>query len=571
MNLIILIEGNNMSNEIISHKFRELLLPTILIAMALNITSIVDSSFVALFIGHNGQAALQSLEPLVLLISIFEWLFGLGGQILSLNKKAEFDEDGSNHYFTTAMLATIVGAIIIFLACFLFEDTLITILHPTAGAIPYVKAYGTYLFICFPIVTVLGVLGQFIRVDGQPNFASALIIIANIINIVLDYLFMGVFHMGIESASLAMLIGYVVAFLCAFKYYFDSKRTFRFVLSKIKIGPWLNSTIEIVKIGFPGASMGVFNVIMIYILNLILGGVLGELGLDIFNVCLNSLLILSILLLGFSETLSSIVPIYYVQNDYYNLQFIVRRTIMATMFCSIVFTAFILIYPDGILMFYNLAKMSDNVWIENALRIYSLSFIPMAFSTVLIFYYEGIERTVESGILSSISELFGPLLFTFILYPFIGINSVWISFLLGFSLSILVVVVYVKIVQRKESEYSGLFFIKKGLIDKTRNYTLRSKNDDAKNSMFGHLKTLDVDDASLETLDDIIIAIFKSNNENVSIEILLIDYGDKIIVNLKDEGKREVMRNIEKDFSQENIKISEVLGFNNIEYTIAKS
>ena len=97
-----------MSNEIITHKFRELLLPSILIAMALNITAIVDSSFVATFIGHNGQAALQVLEPLILLITIFEWLFGLGGQILALNKKAEFDDEGSNHYFTTAMLTTIV-------------------------------------------------------------------------------------------------------------------------------------------------------------------------------------------------------------------------------------------------------------------------------------------------------------------------------------------------------------------------------------------------------------------------------------------------------------------------------
>ena len=106
-----------MSNEIISHKFKELLLPSILIAMALNISSIVDSSFVATFIGSNGLAALQTLSPLILLITIFEWLFGLGGQILSLSKKAEFDEDGSNHYFTIAMLSTIVLAILIFLAC----------------------------------------------------------------------------------------------------------------------------------------------------------------------------------------------------------------------------------------------------------------------------------------------------------------------------------------------------------------------------------------------------------------------------------------------------------------------
>ncbi len=82
------------------------------------------------------------------------------------------------------------------------------------------------------------------------------------------------------------------------------------------------------------------------------------------------------------------------------------------------------VYPDGLLMFYNLANVPNGAVVENALRLYSLSFIPMAFSTTLIFYYEGIERAVESGIITLISELAGPLLFTFALYPFIGINSV---------------------------------------------------------------------------------------------------------------------------------------------------
>ena len=560
-----------MSNEIITHKFRELLLPSILIAMALNITAIVDSSFVATFIGHNGQAALQTLEPLIILISIFEWLFGLGGQILSLNKKAEFDEEGSNHYFTTAMITTIVVSVLIIMMCFLFEDTLIAVLHPVDGAVPYVKAYGKYLFISFPIVTVLGVLSQYIRVDGQPNFASGVIIIANIINIILDYLFLGVLHTGIEGASLAMLIGYVVGLICTLKYHFDSKRTFRFVLSKLKIRTWITSSIEIIKIGLPGASMGFFDVILIYIMNLILSGVLGELGLDIFNVCLNSLLIISIIVVGFAETLSSIVPIYYAQNDFYNLNHIVRKSVIATILCSAVFTVFIFIYPDGLLMFYNLTQTSNDGLVETALRIYSLSYVPMAFSSMLIFYYEGIERTVESGIVSVISALLGPLAFTFMLYPFIGVNSIWISFPFGFVLSIVAVWIYAKAVQRNDSEYSGMFFIKKGLMEKTRNYTLESSDDDVKSEMVAHLKSLNADDSSLETLDKLIGTIFKSNNNNVSIEILLIDYGDRITVNMKDEGKRDVLKDIEKDFEDDGIKVSEVLGFNNIEYEIRNS
>ena len=45
----------------------------------------------------------------------------------------------------------------------------------------------------------------------------------------------------------------------------------------------------------------------------------------------------------------------------------------------------------------------------------------------------------------------------------------------------------VKIVERNDIEYYGLFFIRKGLIEKTRNYTLESKNDDMKSEMFNHL------------------------------------------------------------------------------------
>lgn len=195
----------------------------------------------------------------------------------------------------------------------------------------------------------------------------------------------------------------------------------------------------------------------------------------------------------------------------------------------------------------------------------------MAFSTILIFYYEGIERVVESGIVAIISELLGPLMFIFILYLFMGINSVWISFPLGFTLSIVVVSIYVKIVEGKEKQYSGLFFIKKELLEKSRNYTIKSKNDDVKTDMFNHLKSLDIDPISWETLNQIINRIFELNDDGLSIEILLIDYDDRIVVNMKDEGKREVMRDIETSFSQDNVKVSEVMDFNNIEYVFCKN
>ena len=106
-----------MNFKIADSKFKELLLPSLLIVMALNISSVIDSFFVGTFIGPNAVAAIEVLEPMVLLVTVFEWLFGLGGQIIAVNKKAEFDVDGSNRYFTTSIFVSFIASFIMAVVC----------------------------------------------------------------------------------------------------------------------------------------------------------------------------------------------------------------------------------------------------------------------------------------------------------------------------------------------------------------------------------------------------------------------------------------------------------------------
>ena len=553
-------------------KFRELLIPTILIAMALNITAIVDASFVATYVSADAQAALQVLEPLVLLVTVFEWFFGLGGQILALNRKAEFDTEGSNHYFTLSIIATIAISLILAIFCLMFPDYVMAILHCRADLAPLAKSYGFYFFISMPISVTLAVLSQYIRVDGQPNLSSALIVVANLINIILNFVFLDLMHMGIEGSSLGLLIGYSVGLICSILYFISPKRTFRFSFGNVPIKKWFKSFAEMLKIGFPGASIGIFDLLLIEIMNVVLEAVMGKPGLNAYNVCTNALLIISILVVGISETLSSIVPVYYTHNDYLNLNHLIRRSLLATTICAIAFIALIWISPDTILMFFSLTNNAAADQIRNALKIFSISFLPYVLSTMLIFYYEAIERTVVSTIISFISTFLGPLVLTFALYPIIGVDGIWLSFPLGTVLAITVAWIYVKIVERKEKEYSGPFFIKKDLIQKTRNYTIESVNDATRTEMMEHLKTLDLDDSSTKTIVKLIDEIFKFNNNDVAMEVLIVDYDDNITINIKDEGKKNIWENISKDLlDNKSIKFTEVLGFNNTEYVINKS
>ena len=557
--------------SIINDKFKEILLPTILIAMALNITSIIDSAFVSSFVGPDALAAMELLEPIVLLITVIEWLFGLGGQVLSLNRKAEFDEEGSNTYFTITIFATLIVCILILVVCYFNTDSLITLLHGPKDTLTYLNEYAPYLFICFPLSTVLGVISQYMRVDGQAKFSSAVIIIANLINLVLDFVFMYYFKMGVAGAGIASLIGYVVGLLCVSKYWLDPNRTFRMIHHAIPLKTWGSYLWNIFKTGAPSASMGLFDMVLVYVMNIILIEVLDSTGLVAYSVSVNSLLIISILVIGIADTITSIIPLYYTQKDYLSVKNIVNKGLYICIAISIASTILIWIFPQFFLMFFNLNNLSETPVIVNALRLSSLGFFIASIATVLIFYYEAIDQSTISTIMAAIAALIGPLIMLFASYPVLGDNAIWVASALGALLSVIVAVGYVKIFERRQDELSGMLFINKSLIEKTRYYTLENRDCGDRSEMLNYLNTFNLDESDKDCLNFILDKIFDMNGSGANVEVMVIDYDDNINVNIKEDGTQDVFKLIEKKVdSKENIKYARSLDFNNFDLVMDK-
>jgi len=559
-----------MNFKIADSKFKELLLPSLLIVMALNISSVVDSFFVGSFIGPNATAAIEVLEPMILLITVFEWLFGLGGQIISLNKKAEFDIDGSNRYFTASMVASLIASVIMAVICLLFMDPLASILGASKATKPLVLQYSTFLYGCFVVSTLASVLTQYIRVDGQPNFASAVIIIANIINIILDYAFLSS-GMGMASASLASFIGYTIGLAVCLIYIRNPKRTFRFIRKALEIKTFAKTTAKMIKVGFPGASIGIFDVIFVYIINMFLTATLGDLGLTTYLLCMDILVIASIVDMGVSETLTSIVPIYYSKHDYVNLNHLVKNSLLITYVCAIILTVFIWVWPEGFLALYNFNKYSTADFMINAVKWYSLFFILSVLPNMLIFYYEAIERSTLSTILSTLFTLLLPLVTVVGLYNVMGSDGIWIGFPISCIITMIIILIGVKVIQKREPKYSGLFFIEKDLIPKTKNFVLTDNDINEREKCLTHLKTLNASEEFINNTNKIFDVIFDTNPHGTYVEVLVIDYDDNIHLDIKYDGEKENLDHLKHNFPENLLKYAEVLGFNTIEYVMDKS
>lgn len=559
-----------MNFKIADSKFKELLVPTLLIVMALNISAVVDSFFLGTYLGPNAVAAIDLLEPIVILLTVFEWLFGLGGQILALNQKSEFDIDGSNKYFTVSMALTFIASMILAIICLIFMDEIATFLGSSAATKPFVMQYSTFLYGSFVLTTIAGVITQYIRVDGLPNFASVVIIVANVVNIFFDYLFLGYFKMGMSTASLATFIGYTIGLIICIYYIRNPKRTFRFVSSALEIKTFLKSSWEMIKIGFPGASTGLFNVIFMYTLNQFLIATMGDSGLTVFMLCIDSLVIASIVDVGISETLTSIVPIYYTKHDFVNLNHLIRTALMISLISASALIAFFWIWPEGFLALYNFNQTNVADLATTALRLYSLSFIFAILPNMLIFYYEAIERSVLSTIVSILFMLILPLISIFALYNIMGPNGIWLGFSVAYIITTIITAICVKLIQKRDSRYSGLFFIEKDMIDKTKNFVLTGNDMDERRACLEHLKSLNAADEFCENLDKLFNVIFDTNDPGTYVEILIIDYDENIHVDIKYDGEKENLEEVKKNFREDTFKYAEVLGFNNIECVMDK-
>ncbi|MBO6274443.1 MAG: hypothetical protein J6M91_02725, partial [Methanobrevibacter sp.] len=188
-----------------------------------------------------------------------------------------------------------------------------------------------------------------------------------------------------------------------------------------------------------------------------------------------------------------------------------------------------------------------------------------------VFYYEAIERSTLSTVLSTLYTLVLPLISVFVLYNLIGSDGIWLGFPVACIISMIIIIIVVKVIQKREPKYSGLFFIEKDLVHKTKNFVLTDNDLNARKECLDHLKNLNADDEFCDNANKIFDVIFDTNPHGTYVEVLVIDYKDSIHVDIKYDGEKENLEHLKHKFPEDLLKYAEVLGFNTIEYEMDKS
>lgn len=156
----------------------------------------VDQVFIGQGAGYLGNAATNVIMPMSLIVMAIAIMLGNGASAfmsLQLGKKQPKEAaDGVGNMITLSMISNIFLLILFEI----FLEPLCTLFGATPDVMPYALDYGRIIVLGFPVFIIGINFSNIIRADGRPKSSMAGMLIGCITNIILDPIFIFVFHWG---------------------------------------------------------------------------------------------------------------------------------------------------------------------------------------------------------------------------------------------------------------------------------------------------------------------------------------------------------------------------------------
>lgn len=249
----------NFSTGNVYRNIMEVAVPMI-IAQILNLLyNIVDRIYIGRIpeIGATALTGVGLCFPIITLITAFTYLFGNGGAPLCSMERGRGNEKEAEMLMGNTFVMLIGTGVILTATGLLFYRPILYTFGASDVTFPYASGYiKIYLLGTLSVMVTLG-MNPFINSQGFGNMGMLTILIGAVLNIVLDPLFIFVFHMGVRGAAAATIISqfcsavWVLRFLCGKKAVLTLKKS-AMVISGKRVK-------DIISLGMSGFFMAFTN------------------------------------------------------------------------------------------------------------------------------------------------------------------------------------------------------------------------------------------------------------------------------------------------------------------------
>ena len=358
---------------------------------------LADTFFIANGVGSIGLTALNLVLPLWSLVSGIGLMIGMGAGIRYSIQRGKNNEKGANRVFTHAILMGLIIGIIITAIGLSFSYDIVRILGADDIVAPLAGDYLKTLLSFSCIFILNNIVTAFVRNDNEPNLAMIAMIIGSLSNIVLDYIFIFPFKLGMFGAALATGTTPILSLLILSLHFIRKKNNFKVIKCKVN----LLDIKTIISLGVPSFITEFSSGIIILLFNFTILGISNNTGVAAYGIIANLALIVISIFTGIAQGIQPIISKSYGEGKIKNTKTIFKYGLITSISLGIGCYFIGFKFSKEIVNLFN--SEGDKVLLSMAIegiKVYFIAFIIMGINIVTTSFFASINEARESFIIS---------------------------------------------------------------------------------------------------------------------------------------------------------------------------
>lgn len=414
----------NLLKDDIGKLFIKYLTPSLIGMLTVSLFVFVDTFCVGRAMGGEGLAALNISIPLVSCFYALGYLFGAGGATAFSICKGKGDMESSKKIFTLSLFLGALASALIVLFGSIYMENIAYFLGADHDNIQSVLAYLKPI-IWFSWSFILSTaMNAFMRNDEAPKISMTATFVSCLMNIVLDVLFVFVFHWGLFGASIATALSQTVSLTFLLIAAAVRKKSY-LKLTKLMIN--FPTVMRIMLNGFSTSMLELSVGAVVLVFNLTLIKTVGQIGVEAYGIISNLSVVLLSLIIGISQAIQPIISVNAGAGEAARVKKMLKISLITAScvgFC--VFLAAEL-FPTVLAGIFVSGDPGLIGVAAEGIRLYFIAYLMMGFNIIMGAYFQSVEAQGEAILVSLGRGLVFVSLFLMIFSRLIGLNGIWLS------------------------------------------------------------------------------------------------------------------------------------------------
>ena len=329
-----------------------LAIPSIIAQIVNLLYNIVDR----IFIGRmpNGELAMAGVGvamPVILLVSAFSALIGMGGAPLTAIKMGEQDNDGAEKIMSNSFSMLNIIGIILTIVFFIFKEPILWAFGGSEATIGYALDYLSIYIIGTIFVQISMGMNPFINTQGFAKIGMFTVAIGAVINIILDPIFIFGLNMGVKGAALATITAQAVSAIFVLNFLFGKKTILKIRKKYLKIDKKI--IFSIVSLGVAPFIMQATESLVLISLNNQLSKYGGDLAIGAMTIMSSIMQMITMPLMGLTQGAQPIISYNFGAKNIDRVKKTFKLLLISCLTYSTVMVVLLMIFPEFFVGIFN--------------------------------------------------------------------------------------------------------------------------------------------------------------------------------------------------------------------------